>query len=414
MPIQQIDRPAGNGVVQGICDGKFERVLDAFIENFVSRGEVGASVAVTVDGQPVVDLWGGHTTPERHTAWGEETISIVYSCTKGATALCAHMLADRGALDLDAPVADYWPEFAQAGKEEATVSMMLDHSAGVPHIRAPLRDGAYADWDYMTDLIAKEEPFWTPGTRNGYHAVTFAWTVGEIVRRVAGKPLGQFFQEEVAEPLGLDFWIGLPEDKESRVAPMIQPEIDPNAPPSKFALALVNDPQSPAHLFLFNTGDANFNAREIHAAEIGSANGITNARGLARMYAPLANGGSLGEVRLVSRETLARMGRVSVATHEDATLLIPTRFSLGFMKAMDNRRIPNTENSSAILADPAFGHVGMGGSIGFADPEAHMSFGYTMNAMGNGILLNDRGQAVVDAAYRSLGFKTNAGGVWTR
>lgn len=405
MAQENVSRELKAGRIEGSYDPKFKPVYEAFVENFERRDEVGGNVAITLEGKTVVDLWGGRKARGGE-AWTRDTVSIVFSCTKGASAICAHLLADRGQLDLDAPVSKYWPEFAQAGKEEALVSMMLDHSVGLPHVRAKLKDGGYYDYGYMVDLLAKEAPFWQPGTRNGYHGVTFAWTVGEIVHRAAKKRLGHYFRDELAKPLGLDFWIGLPEEIEPRVAPMIYAEIDPNAPVSKFTRTLMSDPMSPAHLFLLNNGNANFNSREAHAAEIGSANGITNGRGLAGLYAPLASGS------LVSKDTLARMGRVAMATHEDATLMIPTRFALGFMKSMDNRREPNAGDSSCILSEAAFGHVGMGGSIGFADPEAKMSFGYNMNRMGSGILLNDRGQALVDAAYRALGYRSNQSGVW--
>lgn len=402
------DTPAG--LVQGTCDEKFAEVADAFVENFTSRDEVGANVCVTIEGETVVDLWGG-TKDSAGTPWEEDTVSIVFSCTKGATALCAHMLVDQGKLDLDAKVSDYWPEYACNGKEETTVALMLDHSAGVPHVRPKVKDGGYNDYAYMVGLVEKEEAFWVPGTRNGYHGVTFAWTVGELVHRASGKRLGQFFADEVAGPLGLDFWIGTPEEIEPRVAAMIPTLPDADAPLSRFTQAVLSDPTSASHLFLMNGGNFNFNDRAAHAAEIGSANGITNGRGLAGMYAPLANGGSLNGTSLVGADTLARMGRVAMATHDDATLLVPSRFALGFMKSMDNRR-GGVPDSSAILSDAAFGHVGMGGSIGFADPSTAMSFGYNMNRMGVGILLNDRGQSLIDGAYRSLGATSNASGCW--
>jgi len=265
----------------------------------------------------------------------------------------------------------------------------------------------------MCERVAAEKPFWKPGTRNGYHGLTSAWTVGGIVQRSTGTRMGKFFQAEVAKPLGIDFWIGTPEEVEPRIAPMIPAPIDDAARTSRIALAMAADPTSPTARFMLGAGGFNPNTREGHAAEIGSGNGITNARGLAGMYAPLANGGAANGVRLVGQETLTRMSRVSVATHEDATLMIPTRFSLGYMKSMDNRRLPNTLNCSCLLSEDAFGHVGAGGSIGFAAPEAKMSFGYTMNKMGQGILLNDRGQALVDATYRALGYRTNEGGAWT-
>lgn len=405
--MENFSRETKAGKLEGTFDPKFKPVVDAIVENFEKHDEVGANTTITLEGKTVLDIWGGKKA-RGGDPWEKDTVSIVFSCTKGATSLCAHMLADRGKLDLDAKVADYWPEYAKNGKEDTLVSMMLDHSAGLPHIRAKVKDNGYCDYDYMVKLLEEEEPFWKPGVRNGYHGVTLAWTVGELVHRASGKRMGKFFADEVAKPLGLDFWVGTPEEIEPRIADMIFAEPDPAAANSKFTQALINDPASPAHLFLLNNGGTNFNARGTHAAEIGSANGITNGRGLAGMYAPLANGGG----KLVGKDTLARMGRVAMATHEDATLLIPSRFALGYMKSMDNRVLKDEPNSSCIMGDAAFGHVGMGGSLGFADPEARMSFGYNMNRMGAGILLNNRGQALVDAAYTSLGYRSNASGVW--
>ena len=406
-----IERKTARGTVTGTCDAKFTGVADAFVENFEKRGEVGASVAITLDGKNVVDLWGGQKT-DGGAAWERDTVCVVFSCTKGASAFCAHVAADRGLLDLDAKVASVWPGFACNGKEEALVSMMLDHSVGVPGLREQLKDGAYYDYAYMCERLAAEAPFWKPGTRNGYHGVTAAWTVGEMVHRSTGKRMGRFLADEIAGPLGIEFWMGLPEDMEARVAPVIPYPPDAKAASSRIALAMMADPMGPTGRFLLNGGGFNPNAREARAAEIGSATGVSNGRGLAGLYAPLANGGSLNGKRYVGADTLTRMGQVSVATHEDATLQIPTRFSFGFMKSMDNRKLDNAENCSAILSEAAFGHVGAGGSIGFADPAAKMSFGYAMNKMGLGILLNDRGQSLVDAAYRALWYTSDKGGVW--
>jgi CubicO group peptidase (beta-lactamase class C family) len=411
MANRTISLTSSSGTVQGECDPRFNGVLDALVENFEQRNELGASACITIDGRTVVDLWGGKVA-EGGADWKRDTVSIVFSATKGASALCAHMLADTGKLDLDAPVTRYWPEFGQAGKESAMVSMMLDHSVGLPHVRTKVKDGGFYDYDYMIAMLEKEAPFWTPGIRNGYHGITSAWTVGEMVHRASGKRLGEFFRDEVARPLGIDFWIGLPEEHESRVAPMIFPPVTDEVRNSRVSLAAIADRDSPSFYFLFNGGGFNPNKREAHAAEIGSANGISNARGLAGLYAPLANGGALGSVKLVGADTLTRMALCSVATHDDATLRIPTRFSLGFMKAMDNRRLDNAKHCSLLIAEPAFGHVGAGGSLGFADPTCRMSFGYSMNRMGFGILMNDRGQSLIDAAYRALGYRTNAGGVW--
>jgi CubicO group peptidase (beta-lactamase class C family) len=413
MANRTISKNTRAGTVEGEFDPKFEGVVDAFVENFERRDEVGASCCLTLEGRTVADLWGGRVAVDG-AAWTRDTISIVFSATKGATALCAHMAADRGQLDLDAPVTRYWPTFGQAGKEEALVTMMLDHSVGLPHLRTKVKKGGFYDYDYMIGLLEREEPFWKPGIRNGYHGITLAWTIGEMVHRSTGKRLGAFFNEEVAKPLGLDFAIGLPADREPRVAPMIYAPITDEVRNSRVSQAAVKEKDSATHYFMFNMGGFDANSHEAHAAEIGSANGISNARGLAGLYAPLANGGELKGVRLVGRDALQRMALCSVATHEDATLRIPTRFSLGFMKAMDNRRLDNAAQCSLLIGEPAFGHVGAGGSLGFADPECRMSFGYTMNRMGFGILMNDRGQSLVDAAYRALGYRSDASGVWAR
>ena len=403
----------GRGRIEGFCGAGFEALLDAFAANFSEREECGASFCLTVDGEMVADFWGGLKAPQG-APWQQDTISVIFSATKGATALSAHLLVDRGELDLDAPVVEIWPEFAAAGKDKATLRMLLGHSLGIPELRGEIPPGAIYDWDYIAGRIAAEAPFWPPGTRNGYHSMTFGWTVGEVVRRVSGKSLGTFFREEIAEPLGLDFWIGLPEAEEPRVAPVIPRKIKIGEELPPFLDVALNQPGSIPSLFLKNSGDfimRGCNTREGHAAELPAGNGITNARGLAAMYAPLANGGAAFGVELLRRETIDRMAEVSVASHEDATLMIPTRFSLGFMKSMDNRGLGL---EGVIMGSRAFGHVGAGGSLGFADPDCAMSFGYTMNRLGPGLLLNERGQSLVDAAYRALGYASNASGVWTR
>ena len=403
-----ISETLDNGlIISGQCAPEFLGVLAEFRTNFVERNEVGASVCLSHEGRTVVDLWGGLANPETGAAWEKDTISIVYSCTKAATALSAHMLVERGLLDYDMLVGDIWPGFATAGKEETTIAMMMSHTSPVPHLRDAIKAGGIADWDYMVDRVAAEEAHWQPGTRQGYHGLTYAWTVGQLVRLASGKPLSAFFRDEVATPLGLDFHIGLPERDEPRVAPVIASDPAEVNFKSRFFKAVTTEPGSLPQLFLTNQGKANFNSREIHAAEIGSANGITNARGLAGMYAPLANNGG----QLLREETVQRMSRVCAATQMDAVLMQPMRFSMGFMASTDNRR---QGGDSIILGDGGFGHVGMGGSIGFADPSVKLSFGYTMNRMGAGILLNPRGQSLVDSAYQSLGWRSNASGAWQR
>ncbi|MGE0860102.1 MAG: serine hydrolase domain-containing protein [Gammaproteobacteria bacterium] len=404
-----LDLPQGH--LEGVYDERFAAVADAFIANFSARDEVGASVALTLEGRTVLDLWGGRRGKDGE-PWQRDTVCTVYSATKGAMALCAHILADRGLLDLDAPIADYWPEFACHGKEDARVGMTLDHSVGVPHLRGEVPPGGFYDYDAMVRRVAEEPAFWAPGSRQGYHAITMAWTVGELVHRAAQRRLGRVLADEVAGPLGLEFWIGIPADIAPRVSPMIPAAPDAPWLETRFVKAALGEPGTPTQLFMRDFLLVNSNDPACHAAEIGSANGIANGRALAGMYAPLANGGSINGVRLVGPDTLARMGRTSMATRDDVTLRTPMRFSEGFMKAVDNRRVPGTVNSSLIIGDAAFGHVGAGGSVGFADPDCRMSFGYAMNRMGTGLLLNERGQALVDAAYGALGLRSDASGAW--
>lgn len=412
----RIDEVRAGHRVQGECAPGFEAVAEEFLTNFSEREELGASLCVDVEGDRKVDLYGGFLRPEEDAAWEEDTMSIVFSCTKAATALCAHMLIDRGALELHAPVTKYWPEFGQNGKQDVTVAMMLNHSVGLPALREPVKPGGYYDWEYMCQRLAAEEPFWEPGTRNGYHMITFGWTVGELVRRASGRSLGTFFREEVTEPLGIEFYIGLPPELVPRVAPVVPWLPTPGVAPMPFTQALMSDPQSIPFLSLLNSGGYSPDSPEAYAAEIGGGGGISNARGLAGMYQPLANGGATrdGAVRLLSADRVEQMAEVSMATQCDATLLAPTRFGLGFMRSMDNRHRPSGAMETGILGRRAFGHAGAGGSIGFADPECGLAFGYSMNKMGAGLLLNPRGQSVVDATYRALGYRTDSPGFWVR
>jgi CubicO group peptidase (beta-lactamase class C family) len=403
--------------IEGYCDPQFRAVREQFEQNFAERGEVGASVCVTREGEAVVDLCGG--TADRHAAtpWRRDTLGVVWSCSKGAVALCAHVLQSRGQLDLDAPVAYYWPEFAHSGKAEIAVRLLLNHQAGVPAIRRPLKPGGLYDWQYMVETLAAEPPFWPRGTRQGYHAATFGHLVGEVVRRISGTSIDHFFRNEVAAPLGLDFFFSLPEEYEGRVAPTIRPDPAPRGEPAGAFLTRLNeDPDSLQALAWNNTGRfaraRDYDSREAHQAVLPSQGAVTNARGLAGMYAPLALGGAIGGVRLVSEGVLREMAAVSSATAVDAVLLIGLRLSLGFWKSSDNRRAAPGARDSMILSEDAFGHPGMGGSLGFADPAARLSFGYTMNKQGRGVGLNERGQSLVDAVYRSLGYQTNRYGTW--
>ena len=385
--------------IQGIVDARFEPVRAAFAENFTSRGELGAAITVIADGRTVVDLWGGLADKATRRPWAADTMAIIFSCTKAATALCAHILVARGRLDLDAPVARYWPEFAQADKERIPVRMLLNHQAALPAIDVPLPAEAMLDWQQMTRALAAQAPHWEPGTAHGYHAMTFGWLVGEVVRRASGKSVGTFFREQIAGPLGLDFWIGLPAALEPRVAIERMPPIQNETTP--LLRAILDRGSLVSKAFTNPPGlltARQVNARALHAAEVPAANGMATARGLAGMYAPLACGGRRNGVELLDRDVLRAASTVE-SEGDDRILLLPTRFASGFMKSIDNR-----PGDSLILGPnpEAFGHGGAGGSIGMADPVARVAIGYVMNQMGAGVLLNARGQAVIDAVYESL------------
>jgi CubicO group peptidase (beta-lactamase class C family) len=418
-----VSAAAGNGaVISGYCAPAFRSVFDAFVANFNERNEIGASVGVTLKGAPVLEAWGGYSDTLSATPsvpWTRDTVSLAFSCTKGATALCAHTLIARGLLDLDKPVAFYWPEFAANGKSAITVRMVMQHAAGLAAIpfSTPVPDGAWADWNTMTSLIASIAPWWEPGTAHGYHAMTFGWLVGELVRRVSSVSIGQYFADNIATPLGLDFWIGTPTDVLPRVSPMMPAtEVLANDP---FTAKIFSDPASMQSAVFFNIGGwfglppstpPAYNSTASLQAQIPAAGGVTNGRGLATLYAALANGGQLGSVRLLPSDYAAAVGAVHSAGLIDRTVLIATRFGQGFHGSTDNRIIGPGE--SALMGLTAFGHAGFGGSIGLADPQAQLSFGYTMNRMGPGAGLNDRGQSLVDAVYKALGYSTNAHGFW--
>jgi CubicO group peptidase (beta-lactamase class C family) len=387
--------------VEGHCDAAFLPVRALFERSVAEGEELGASLAVEIDGRPVIDLWGGWADAPGGTPWRRDTVCVVFSNTKPATALCAHQLAEAGELDLDRPVAHYWPAFAAEGKQSITPRMLLDHSAGLPALRAPLAEGDAFDWARMTGLLARERPFWAPGTRVGYHALTFGWLVGELVRRLSGQLPGDYFRDRIADPLGLDFWIGLPESEEPRVARIAPPPPLASAR-NAFEHALLHEPQSPTALYMKNTGGwrpSGFNSRAGRAAGVPAAGGVTHARSLARLYGTLAMGGARGTTRVLREDTLARAVEVSAATHDDACLRVPTRFGAGFMRQMDNRA---TGQDSACIGADAFGHVGAGGSLGIASPARRLGLGYVMNRMGPGVLLNERAHRLVDAVHACI------------
>jgi CubicO group peptidase (beta-lactamase class C family) len=384
--------------IRGRCDARFERVREVFAENFRTRDEVGAAVAVAIDGQLVVDLWAGHHDRERTRAWQPDTLVNVYSTTKGVTALAAHRLVDEGKLDLDAPVAKYWPEFAQAGKGALPVRWLLSHRAGLPAVRKLLPNEALYDWEAMTSALAAETPWWTPGTAHGYHAVTFGWLVGEVVRRIAGKSLGAYVRDSFAQPLGLDFHIGLAEREHARVADILQQvPPDPTGEAAQLFARSIADPEGVTARAFANPPSMVLgpNLPAWRSAEIPGANGHGTARALATLYGRVA----LGDGSVISPDAIERC-RTEQSHGDDLVLGVRTRFGLGFMLRQESHA------GGRCLGTGAFGHPGAGGSLAFADPEQGIGFGYVMNRMGPRILLDDRAIALVEALNGCLGRKT--------
>ncbi|MGI8984568.1 MAG: serine hydrolase domain-containing protein, partial [Acidimicrobiales bacterium] len=314
-----------------ICADGFEPVWDAFEANFVDPGEVGAAVAVTVDGRTVVDLWGGLADAHTRRAWSRDTPVLVYSATKGLTATCALLLWECGLLDLDAPVADVWPDFAAAGKAGVTVRHLLTHQAGVPVFDEPITFGECHDPDLVAARLAAQRPHWEPGTAHGYHSLTWGWLVGELVRRVSGRTVGRMVAEELSGPLGLDFWIGLPPAREAGVARLAAGRFDlaamkPDDPALAFVAAIMDVDSLTFKAFANPPGQLDvesFNAPELHQAEWPAANGIGTARALAALY------GELACDRILSAATLDEASRPQVSGR-DKVLAVETSFGLGY------------------------------------------------------------------------------------
>jgi CubicO group peptidase (beta-lactamase class C family) len=385
-----------NLTVHGECDPRFSRVRDTFVQNFDERGELGAATSVVVDGKCVVDLWAGYADQAKSRPWNRDTIVNVWSTTKGLCAMSAHRLADQGKLDLDAPVAKYWPEFAAAGKGSIPVTALLNHRAGLAAIRTPLKHDELFSWEKVTSELARQEPWWQPGTRHGYHAITFGWLVGEVVRRVSGKSLGTYFRDEIAKPLGADAHIGIGPEFDARVAEIVYAPAPKPGERNIFA-DMMKDPTSVSAMAIFNPptmfAQETTNSRAWRGAEIPGANGHANARALARIYGALARGGEVDGVKLFGPREIERC-YTEQSKGQDAVLPLTTRFGLGFMLSQPGAQLgPNPH---------AFGHPGAGGSLGFADPDAKVGFGYVMNQMGNEPLLDVRPAALIDAIYKSL------------
>lgn len=383
--------------IDGHVSEGYAKVADAFGRNFDDHGDVGAAFCLYVGGEAVVDLWGGVARVDSATPWTRDTLQLVFSTTKGATAICAGILASRGELDFDAPVATYWPEFARNGKGSISLRTVMSHRSGLPTV-AGLSFSDVVAVAPAVEALAGATPLWEPDSAHGYHAVTYGWLVGEVVRRITGMSLGQFFAAEVAAPLGLDFWIGLPESEEGRVANLVAalPFADPAV------AALVEQMMGPGTLIwqaltvdgaMSNGGGMgwlDFNDRPLHATEMPAANGITDARSLARMYA--ATVGEVDNVRILEAGTVEDM-RLERSSGPDLVLSVESRFGTGFM--LDGTMTP-------MLGGSSFGHAGAGGSLGFADPEAGVGFGYVMNQMGNSIAGDPRTLTLIDAVRACL------------
>ncbi|MDT9687064.1 serine hydrolase domain-containing protein [Streptomyces sp. P9(2023)] len=381
--------------IEGQCDPRFAAVRDAFEANFRDRDELGAAVTVQVHGETVVDLWGGWADAARTRRWERDTVVNVWSTTKGATALCAHLLADRGLLDLDAPVATYWPEFGAAGKETLPVRFLLSHRAGLSGLREPLSLAEFYDWETTTARLAAMEPWWEPGTRSGYHALTYGFLVGEVIRRVTGQLPGAFLHEEVTGPLDLDFTIGLPEKEAPRAAELVHPRVASSS--EQAALFAQLDPAAQAALANPPVGATEANSAPWRAAEVPAANGHGTARAVAGLYGVFARRGRSGE-RVVLSERAAERAREGQGSCRDLVLgagfAHDTECALGLWLSGPNASYgPNPR---------AFGHDGFGGSCGLADPEAGLSLGYVMNRMGPRIADDPRKMALVEAAYAAL------------
>jgi CubicO group peptidase (beta-lactamase class C family) len=374
--------------IHGTCAPAFEPVRQAFAANFAERGEIGASVAVVASGEPVVNLWAGWADPARTRPWQQDTLTNVWSTTKAVTSLCAHLLIDRGELDPDAPVARYWPEFAQAGKGDIPVRWIMSHKSGLTGLAVPVALADYYDWDKITGLLAQQEPLFGPGTTTGYQAITFGYLVGEVIRRITGQTCGQLCAAEIAGPLGADFYIGLPETELGRCSELqgVRPSDDEQA-----ALAQAYANAHPAALAaLLNpalTGDE-ANSPGWRMAEIPAANGHATALALATIFGAVANGG------LISKATL-EAARAGEGRHTDLVLGFPLEFGLGFaLSGPEHHYGPNPA---------AFGHDGFGGSAVGADPESGLAFAYVMNRMGMNLADDPRKMAVIDGVYRSTG-----------
>lgn len=377
--------------ISGNCDSRLGGVKDAFASNFSLRDDVGASIAVVKDGELVVDLWGGHLDRAGKTPWERDTIINVFSTTKTMSCLALLVLISRGLVDADAPVQNYWPEFGQNGKQGVLVRHLLSHTAGVPAWDQRLDSTALYDWDKVTSLLATQAPWWTPGTKSGYHAISQGNLVGEVVRRVDGRSVGKFFADEIAGPTGADFHIGLGAEHDSRVAPVIP------VPPIEFGGGGGKEPDR--NSIPYRAGNPRLIAEQSweipwRRAEIPAAGGHGNARGVALAQAAVSHGGSLRGVNLLSSKTIDRIFDVQAAGR-DLVMGIGVTFGVGY--GLSSPRSPISPNPRVCYWG------GWGGSLVVNDVDAGFTYAYVMNRMGEGTVGDDRAHAVLRAIYTALG-----------
>ncbi|MBZ6287918.1 serine hydrolase domain-containing protein [Streptomyces olivaceus] len=390
--------------VHGTVAEGFEPVRDAFVRNFTVLGDRGAAVAVYRDGRKVVDLWGGSRDVDGIEPWRRGTAQVVRSATKGVAAAVPLLLHQRGELDLDAPVGEYWPEFKAHGKERVLVRHVLNHRAGLPVLDRPLSSGDALDPLRGPQAVAAQTPVWEPGTDHGYHALTYGWLLDELVRRVTGgRGAGRWIADEIARPLDLDLWVGLPPAEEAagrtgRVGPLAEPEPSGSGPrlrPRRNVTEAYEDPESlTRRAFAAITPFPDQNDPAYRAAALPATNGIATADGLARFYAALIGevDGVTRRVRLFDPATMER-ARAEESAGPDRVLVVNTRFGLGYMLH---------GGASPFLSPGSFGHPGRGGALGFADPEAGVALGYVTNGFRKTVTADPRAQALVRAVRTSL------------
>jgi len=374
--------------IEGFCDERFARVRDEFEKNFTERGDTGACFALTLEGEYVVDIWAGHQDKALKKPWQKDTIINVFSSTKTMTFLCALVLADRGLLNFEACVADYWPEFSAGNKAQIKVKHLMSHSSGLPGFSRGFTTSELCDWNFCCDDLANQSPWWEPGTQSGYHAITQGYLIGEVIRRITDKTIGQFFKSEVADLVGADFQIGVDPNDFPRIANLIEAK--------ETAPILEMDPDSiPGRVFAGMEDDvaAMTTSVEWKQAEIPAANGHGNARSIVRAQTALANSGSAFGVQLLSPEGCSK-ALESQTNGNDLVLGIPVNFAMGY--ALASEIIPISPNSNTLWWG------GAGGSTVVVDTDAHACFSYVMNQMDNNIVGDPRGAALGAAVYSSL------------